>query len=240
MEKTYRIIILPGWGGSQETWQDFIDILKKKYAVSVIDLPCFGATPCPDRVWGVDEYATYVRQQVEAYAGEHIILLGHSFGGQIAAFLAAKDPSICQQLILSAAAVYRPKNYLRRIILWCLAKMGKVIFRIPFIERLGVWAKHMLYRVADSPDYKHTSGIKRDIFKNVIRQDVSGALPNISQRTLVISGDHDSYVPLRFSKRIARRIPGGILAVIPGGTHGLHIHKKNQLFHRIDDFISSI
>jgi pimeloyl-ACP methyl ester carboxylesterase len=240
MEKKYRIVILPGWGGSHETWQDFVDMLKEKYLVSVIDLPCFGAVPCPDSVWGVGEYAKYVKEKLTEYKGEQVVLLGHSFGGQIAAYVAARNPNSCAGLILSGAAVYRPNRYVKRGILWVVAKIGKIIFRIPFVERFDVWAKKVLYRAVDSPDYRHTEGIQRDIFIKIIRQNMSKELGNIHRKTLVVSGNKDRYVPLRFSKRIHRHIPNSRLEIIPGGTHGLHIYKKKSLFEAVNRFIISL
>ena len=54
MTKPYSIIILPGWGGSHETWHDFVTLLAPQVSdVRVIDLPCFGTEPCPKEVWGI-------------------------------------------------------------------------------------------------------------------------------------------------------------------------------------------
>ena len=242
MDTQYHIVILPGWGGSHETWQDFVDLLSKKYETTVIDLPCFGTAPCPDRAWHVVDYAEYVQKQIVALGEKkkQIVLLGHSFGGQVAVAAVARYPDLCGALMLSGAAVYRPKRYIKRALLWLAAKIGKLVFRVPFIERFDVWAKKVLYRTADSPDYEKTSGIKRDIFRHIIREDVSDELANIQQHTLVLAGEGDQYVPVRYSKRIAKHLPHSRFVRIPNGGHGIHLHQQAQLFDAIDTFLSSV
>jgi pimeloyl-ACP methyl ester carboxylesterase len=238
MKQHTKLIILPGWGGSRETWKTFVDIAAQKYDVTVINLPCFGDEPCPKIVWGVEEYSEFVASKVKDTASQ-TILLGHSFGGQVAAYLAARHPTICDKLILSGAPVYRPKKSIRRVIFWVVAKLGKIIFKLPIIERFDLWAKKILYRAADSPDYAKTSGIKQSIFKKIVRQDVSAELERITQPTLVVWGENDTYVPLRMGKKISREITGASFKVIPGGRHGLHLDHTERFFDIVDRFISS-
>ncbi|MFH1286872.1 MAG: alpha/beta hydrolase [Candidatus Magasanikbacteria bacterium] len=232
--KKKHLVIIPGWGGSHETWQDFVEIAQTEFDVMVIDLPCFGSEPCPSTVWGVVEYAEFVKSRIENIQCD--LLLGHSFGGQIAAYLVLKNPNVCTKLILSGAAIYRPKKWVRRGIFFIIAKFGKVIFRFPHIEKFDAWARKVLYRVADSPDYSETVEIKRDIFKKIIREDISGSLSSLKKETLVIWGEKDSYVPLRFGKKIAKEIKDSKMEIIQDGKHGLHIQKSKELLEIIKNF----
>ena len=65
-ESKKTIIILPGWGGTKETWQPFIERAKEHYNVECINLPCFGDEPCPEKVWGIEEYSHFVESKVKA------------------------------------------------------------------------------------------------------------------------------------------------------------------------------
>lgn len=237
MTEKPTVVILPGWGGSHETWHEFMNLAKEKYDVMCIDLPCFGGVPCPEAVWGVEEYADFVKSKIINHKSK-IILLGHSFGGQIAAYLAAKHPELIEKLILSGAAALRPNRRTRRLIFGVIAKTGKLFFRLPFIERFGLWAKKVLYRASDSPDYAKTSGIQREIFKKIIRRDLSELLPSISAPTLVVWGSHDQYIPASQGKKIAFLIPGSRFVLIPRATHGLHQRHTLEFFGLVDDFIS--
>lgn len=233
------LVILPGWGGSTKTWQKFIDQATPLFTrVVCIDLPGFGDCPSPTTVWGVEDYAEFVQKKIKLLVPQgSVVLLGHSFGGQVAVSLVAQSPSICQSLILSGAAVYRPKRTIKRTIFFLLAQFGKILFTLPLLRRLQGVAKKILYRAADSPDYLQTSAIQREIFQKVTRQDVSDKLSQISVPTLVVWGEKDSYVPLRFGKKIAKNIRNAKFAVINQARHGLHLTHPKILCQHIEVFI---
>lgn len=231
------LAIVPGWGGSRATWQSFIDKAQEKFEVLCIELPGFGHTPLPTTVWGVDEYANFVEKKLTMLAGKKIVLLGHSFGGQVSTVVAYRYPDRFQWLVLSGAAVYRPSQNIRRIIFSIIAKAGDWVFRIPGLNKFSTQAKKVLYRVADSPDYAATMGIQRDIFRKVIREDVSAFLPEIQHPTLVVWGTRDQYVPVALGKKIAQRLPHGTLHLFPNAGHGLHHDAPDTLLETIDVFV---
>lgn len=239
------IVILPGWGGTHETWRDFMAEAEAAGLENrCIDLPCFGDSPCPKEVWGVEEYAEFVMAQVrgieQTMPGRPIVLLGHSFGGQVATVVAAKYPERFVGLILSGAAIFRPKKTLKRFVFSCIAKTGKWIFRLPLLEKGSETAKRLLYHAADAPDYKETSGIKRDIFKKIIRQDVSLYLPSIRMQTLVLWGSHDRYVSVHDSTRIVDLLARSVVQIIPNAGHGLHLTHRQEMISFIRNFLSTI
>jgi len=248
MKQEYQLstlIILPGWGGSHETWVDFVALAKPHFQdVVVIDLPCFGSEPCPTEIWGVEEYSHFVEEKICKYANQpasmqnmQIVLLGHSFGGAVATHLVANNPELVDKLILSGAAVYRPKNYLKRGLFGALAKVGKASITLLPSSRLRDRAKRVLYKIARSPDFDHTKEIERAIFKKIIRQDQGYLLQKITVPTCVIQGTEDRYVPFKFGERIAEHIPFASFVAVDGGGHGLHIRKKEEFFDVVQTFL---
>ncbi|PLX28510.1 hypothetical protein C0581_02055 [Candidatus Parcubacteria bacterium] len=223
-----NLIIIPGWGGNFQTWLEFSNLAERYFEVTCIELPCFGNEPCPDTVWGVEDYAEFVKEKIKGIEGEKI-LFGHSFGGQVATYLMAKNPKLVDKLVLSGAATFRPKKSCKRMIFCVVAKIGKVFFKLPILNRLDLVMKKVLYRLAKSPDYTHTSGTKKEIFKKIIRQDLEHLLPDIQVPTLVVWGEHDDYTPLEQGKRIAKIIPNASLEIIEKGRHGLHMHNREKL-----------
>ncbi len=232
------LVIIPGWGGSHETWAKFIELAKPHFEnVVCIDLPCFGGNPCPKTPWGVEQYAEYVKRKIEKLPSKEIILLGHSFGGQVSSYLVAHNPTLCKKFILCAGAVFRPKRPIRRAFFWLVAKAGKLIFRLPIIEHIGVWAKKILYKSADSPDYSKTSGIQKQIFQKIIRQDLTPILPKISVPTLIVWGTFDKYVPLKDGKNAQKLIQNSQLEIILGAGHGIHLTHTEKLLQIIKNFV---
>jgi len=237
MEKQ-KLVIVPGWGGTKQSWQKFTDLASEYFDVTVIELPCFGDEPCPSDVWGVEEYAEFVKKQINQLPNQPMNLLGHSFGGQVATHLVAHNPNLVIKLVLSGAAIYRPKQSVKNMVFLPLAKVGKILFMIPGLRKFDRIAKKILYRAADSPDYNDTSGMKRKVFQKITKQDQSDLLPNISVPTLVVWGTRDTYTPLKYGKRIAARIPNSQLKIFKEGKHGLHIQQPKNLLKSIKHFLS--
>ena len=234
-----KLVILPGWGGSHKTWQKFVDVAKEDFDVRVIDLPCFGDEPCPSNIWGVEEYAAFVNNKIGDLELENsdLVLLGHSFGGQVAVCLASKNPKLANKLILSGAAVIRPRIRIKRVIFGFLAKIGKIFFKLPLLNKLEKIGKNVLYKAADSPDYSETSGIKRDIYKKIIRQDFTKELENVKIPTLVTWGNKDKMTPLRHGKKIADLLPNSKFHLFKNGRHGLHNQMTDEYLKVIEDFV---
>ena len=233
-----QLLILPGWGGTRQSWNDFIYLAQKDFPTTCLALPCFGDELCPDQVWGVEDYADFVKQKIQNLNLIKPIILGHSFGGQIAAYLAATSPESLSRLILCGASAIRPKRNFKRFIFSLTAKTGKIFFRLPLLKNLTAPAQKFLYRLADSPDYSSTKGIEREIFKKIIRQDLTEELKKIKTPTLVVWGTLDSYVPLTSGKTIAALIPNSRLEIIPGGQHGLHLQMPEKLYGIVKNFIN--
>lgn len=233
-----RLIILPGWGGNKETWDEFTKLASNDFKVEVIELPCFGDEPCPDTVWGVEEYSNFVKEKLSNVKGQRsdVYLLGHSFGGQVATHLVANNSQICDKLILSGPAVFRPKKRIRRAILGTISKIGKVIFRLPMIESFNGEIEKLYRRVSRTADYADTSGIKRDIFIKIIRQDLREEAKKINIPTLIIWGTKDTYVPVRDAYKLNKLIRNSKLEIIKGGKHGLHIQQPKNLLNIIKRF----
>lgn len=236
MKKT--LVIIPGWGGSGETWGDFIKKASGVFEVVCIDLPCFGGVPCPVEAWGVSEYADYVFGKISALGKkpEEIILLGHSFGGQVAVRMLGEHPGTVGTLVLSGAAVFRMKASVRRLVFGTVAKAGKLALSVRPFSYFESMGKKMLYRVADSPDYLNTEGVEKEIFKKVIREDVSHYLPTIKTPTLLIWGNRDRYVPVSRGKRMLKKMPNARLEIIPKATHGIHLSHAERVIELIKNF----
>lgn len=268
-----KLIILPGWGGNKETWKEFAELASKEFEVQIIELPCFGDEPCPNTVWGVEDYVEFVKQRVchpeslpqqgegslfdgstnklddpgvnmlkrdssPSAQNDEVILLGHSFGGQVATVLASKYPELIDKLILSAPAVFRPKKTLKRIILGSIAKLGKIFFKVPIVEKYRNTIRNGFHCLIGARDYNKASGIQTEIFKKAIRQDVGEDATKILVPTLIIWGTLDHYLPVSDAYKLNKLIKNSKLEIIKGGKHGLHLQMPEKLLEIINKFVN--
>jgi pimeloyl-ACP methyl ester carboxylesterase len=165
-----------------------------------------------------------------------IILLAHSFGGQVSAKMLAENPGIVGKVVFTAPAVFRMKASIRRFLFGTIAKVGKFTLGLPPLSRFETLGKKVLYRMADSPDYGNTDGVQREIFKKVIHEDVSHFLSDIKIPTLLVWGNRDRYVPVSRAKRMQRLMPQATLEIIPKATHGIHLSHSERLLDLITRF----
>jgi pimeloyl-ACP methyl ester carboxylesterase len=197
-------------------------------------------------VWGVEEYGRFVQLQITNYKlqikspNTNVVILGHSFGGQVLAHLISHNPTICDGAIFAASSIVREDFLIKRTALGLVAKVGKGIFLLPGLKQFSGLAKKILYRASDSPDYQKTSGIQRDIYKKIIRQDQTACLDSISLPSLVVWGDKDRMTPLKYGTMIVKRLKQATFVVIPNGTHGLHLETKQKLLDAVSDFCSTV
>lgn len=233
------LIILPGWGGNKDTWKEFANLAGKDFDVQIIDLPCFGDEPCPKTAWGAEEYAEFVRSKIVELrtTNSEMVLLGHSFGGQIATVFASLYPGMIDKLILSAPAVFRPKRLVKRFFFGMIAKIGKILFKLPTIGKFNSAARNIYYNLIKAKDYHEATGIKTEIFKKIIRQDLTEILSKIKIPVLIIWGDKDGYLPVKDAYKLNKLIFNSKLEIIKGGKHGLHLQMPEKLCKIVYDLI---
>ena len=92
------IVILHGWNtDGVAKWQSTIEklaILDPNQQIFAINMPGFGPSQSPTDIWGVEEYADFIVKVLEKLQIKQCILVGHSFGGAVAAWIAAKNSII--------------------------------------------------------------------------------------------------------------------------------------------------
>jgi pimeloyl-ACP methyl ester carboxylesterase len=82
--------------------------LLKQYRVIVFEVPGFGQSPTNERSQSMPELALTMAQASTNLGLERFNLMGNSFGGKLALWMAIQQPERIQALILVAPAAIRP------------------------------------------------------------------------------------------------------------------------------------
>ena len=204
------LVILPGWGHGRESWEPLVAKCAPR-EVRIFELPGFGSEPLVSSDWGIPQYAAWVRSKLEPLSASRFALLGHSFGGRIAAVLASEGVDGLASLVLYGAPVlYRPTITTNLRIL--AAKVAKPLFA-PFRSPGSLIGSDL----ADA----EARGMGA-IFRKTVGFDQGATLPAIRVPTLLLSGTNDSSVPLRITQEAHGLIPGSELLLLPGLGHNAH------------------
>lgn len=231
-----NIVLLHGWGASVDKLKPLqSELTKLGWDVTNLKLPGFD-NPTPQTAWDLSDYAEYVlRSAKKKY--DSFYLFGHSFGGRIvikiAGDIAPQDKHVSGIVLCSAGGLSRG-NILKRAVFYVLAKCGK-----PFLlykPLANVWKK-VLYTLAREHDYEKADTVLREIFKNVVSEDLKNVTRNIRYKTLVLWGEDDRMTPLKDGQIVARNVKGATLKIYSGFGHTLPYNNAKELADTINTWI---
>ena len=233
------VLVLHGWGVGSEAWVEAAVMLAQKdYRVIVPDMPGFGKSAVPDKPWTVDDYVGWTKEFADKLGLDSFVLMGHSFGGQVAAKFCTICPKRVDKLVLCAAAVVRkPRLGSRQILAKYLAKTKIIFQNIPF----GIYPvlRKIVYRIAGTRDYAQLQGVMAQTFLNVVGESVIESAKRIKTLTLIVWGDKDRETPIEDAHGINKAIAGSRLEIIPGAGHKLHRTHPQELAKIICQFLMS-
>lgn len=233
------VLILHGWGGSSSSWVKVQRILVKSgFQVVVPDFPGFGKSKTPPEAWGLKEYSDFVLKVTEILGLDKFFLLGHSFGGRIAVKFTVTHPEKVQKLILCGSAGIIPKPGLKTRIIFLLARIGNAIFTPKILRRFKDGARNIFYIFLRHKDYVKADGTMKEIIKKVINEDLSPELPQIKTKTLLIWGENDKLVPLKYGLIFNEKIKDSELVVLPQIGHSPNLEVPQKLAEIILRFLN--
>ena len=124
-----------------------------------------------------------------------------------------------KKIILVDSAGIRPKKKKTRIIKEKIFKCIKAFANIIFGKEKAKKIIDKYKNKMGSEDYKNANETMKEVFKNVINEDLTQYLPNIKSPTLLIWGDKDMETPIEDGRKMESLIPDSGLVVINGAGH---------------------
>lgn len=222
-------LLLHGWGTDHSSLRSIAPALTN-YRIVAPDLAGFGASQPPTEAWDIVAYAKFVVDLLEKAGIRDVdILLGHSFGGRIALELVGRDMLEPKKLILLSSHGLPERLTVRQKALTAGARLGKLL---PQSLRQRVGAR------LGSPDYRATSGVMRQIFKNVIAQDATDSARNIRVPTLFIYGAADDTTPPSMGRALHELVEGSRLEVIGQAGHYVQVDQPEVVNRFVKEFIA--
>jgi len=179
--------------------------LAAEFPVVVPDLPGYGLSARAREALNLATLADAVMECAGAAGYEQVSLVGHSFGAQIVVEAALRHPQRVERMVLLAPAVDpEARDLLRQAARWLANAPDEHPSVLPVITRdlvdVGVVYARRLLRV-------------------MLNDAIEDKLPEVRCPTLVVRGGRDRLVPAAWACRVARLLPRGELAVVPGYAH---------------------
>ncbi len=214
---THRFVWAHGWGQDRKAMQALAQSLFARGVHDFIDLPGFGASPRPDQTWTTADYADAAARWLEQTdTGAPVVWIGHSFGCRVGLQLAARHPdAVSAMLLIAAAGLPRKRSALET------AKFKGRVYGYKALKRLAPLAgisQDQLRERFGSADYR-SAGALRDIFLNVVNEDLSDVAARVACPVHLIYGAGDTETPPEIGERLARLIRHAKLTVLDGFDH---------------------
>jgi pimeloyl-ACP methyl ester carboxylesterase len=221
-----RVLALHGWGRARGDWAPVLQGLNGL----AVDLRGFGSAPPPDEGWGSEEYAKDLLPLVESI--DRPILVGHSFGGRVAARITALHPEMVGGLLLTGVPLIRRGSTKRPPLGYRTAKLAR---------RVGVLTEERMdaaRRRYGSTDYKAAEGVMRAVLVRTVNEDYTDILARLRDydgRIELVWGEYDTAAPVDTAREIAERVAGE-LTVVDGSAHLL----DDALAHTINERVRAM
>jgi pimeloyl-ACP methyl ester carboxylesterase len=230
------VVLLHGWGDNSRGLAGLNTQLSEHYRVVTLDLPGFGGTQLPPGIWGLDDYASFIRDfMAKLGLTQPYAIVGHSNGGAIAIRGCARHLLKPTKLILVAASGIRNNRSPRRRLLAVVAKVGKVAtFWLPGRYRQALRAR--LYGAAGS-DLLVVEALQAT-FKKIVHEDVQADAEQLALPTLLIYAENDQAVPLKFGQCYHSLIKKSRLEIIKDAGHFVHLDQPTQVQQLIEKFLA--
>lgn len=221
------LLILHGWKSDIAQWNKAAQMLSDKYKVVLVDLPGHGNSTKPNHDYNIYEYADFVVSFTNKLnLKAPINLLGHSLGGRISIILAAKKLLDIKRLILVDSAGIEQRS-LKTNVKIAVFKLGKTVL-LPIIGKSNL--EKLKDKILEENNYKHAGNMRGTLVK-IVNEDLSYLLPKIDIPTLIIWGDRDEVLDIKYAKKFKEQIPTSRIRIVWGAKHRPHLDK-------LEDFIT--
>ena len=222
-KKKKSLILVHGLGLSGFYFIPIAKILALKYNVYLPDMPGFGNSPKPNRIFSLKDHSHVLEELMDTLKIKRAIFLGNSFGCQIIAQLAVSSSKKVQSIIFVGPTV-NPDD--RNVFEQLKALLYDAVLESNWQRRASI------------KDYYKAGIIQliKTIFIS-INDKIEEKLPKIKVSVLVIRGTEDPFVPESWGREVAALLENSNYVEIEGKGHTLNSNSPVRLAKEIEHFL---
>jgi pimeloyl-ACP methyl ester carboxylesterase len=251
---TYRVVgegpdlvLAHGLGGLFHSWASFMPLLSKSHRVWEVGFPDFDSPTTQARGGNsVADWAGDLARFFDHAKLDRAAIIGNSLGGQVATTFAHQQRERVPALVLLASSGLGeqregyslfPGSAVRRLVKRVEEDVVRAILRTVFAndEHFEGELANVTERLADRRWKLGLLGTAR----RVRDASILPLLPTIASPTLLVYGERDQIVPIRFARAAAPLLPRGELEIFGDTGHAPQIERPRETFDRVHRFLVS-
>jgi pimeloyl-ACP methyl ester carboxylesterase len=219
------IVSLHSAGGIRIT--DPLTRLAQNHRVFLPVVPGYDGTPLPDGDLSMHRLGTIMAEFVDTAVAGSCDVMGQSFGGWLALWLAVERPDLVEQLVLLCPAGFRRggRGGLPQDPAELRTKLYAYPERLPPEER----SSEQLAANRSVPSRYH-----RDV---PFDAELAERLPGIEARTLILHGTRDEVIPAACATFLKGRIPHSHLTYVYDAAHGIDVDQPERMLRITTAFL---
>ena len=247
------MVFVHGLSGQWQNWLENIPRFAEARRVLALDLPGFGRSEMPRERISIELYGRVLVEFCEQLELGHVVLVGNSMGGFVAAEMAIRRPDLVDRLMLLASAGVSQMDIAQRPIraggksLALLIKgnvaQQRYIARRPTLRHivLAVVARHPTRLKADMAFEGLLKGAGKPGFEDALRAcleyDFRERLPQIDCPTLVLWGEQDAIIPVKDADKFVELIDGARKIVMEDTGHLPMVERPTTFNEALEGFL---
>jgi len=202
------------------------ELLSRAFRVIAFEMPGFGAVE-NQKTQTVQDLAGTMAAAVEALGLSRFNLIGTSFGGMVASWLAVQRSDLVAALILDAPSVVRPEG-------------SEPVFGSPEEIALRLYAHPE--RIPLTPAVEPAMAERRLTFVRRLRGPardtvLEDGLRRLTMPTLVLFGTQDRVIPAQMGRVYKELVPDAHLVFVYDAGHALMVERPEAFAEVVADFL---
>lgn len=237
------VVLIHGVGLSHRYLLPVAELLARDFRVLIPDLPGFGLSFKPDRVWSLAETVDWLARWIERLGLQRPALLGNSVGCQYIVDLAVRYPNLVSRAVLQGPTCDPAARTLsQQIVRWTLNRNREHLSQVSAVPvRFPEEGDPPPVRdivPANRQDYRDCGWWRLyKTFLAAMHDPIEQKLPEMHCPTLVVAGSRDPIVPLIWAEEVVRRLPQGRLIELPGVPHTANLEAPLELYRVSKPFL---
>lgn len=221
------LLLVHGIGSTGTSWEAAIPALAEVVTPIAIDLRGHGASARPDHGYLYDDYIDDLDGVLDALGIERPLLMGHSLGGIVALWWAARHPDRAAGIVVADSPLRSGYDFVPAFDGWLRQNAMPV-------EELAAWY------LSEHPDWtperarsraEVMAGTARNVFVELRADSLAhdgvdrlAEIAHVTSPILLVRGDPEtgSMVVPADADAFEARLPNARVARIPGAGHALH------------------
>ena len=245
------VVLIHGMFGDGLDWEPVFAPLAQKHRVIALDLPGFGESAKPRVEYTAEFFATRLHMFLESLRIEHATLVGNSFGGILCMHYALQYPESVAGLVLigsggfrlwrkedcDAALVRFSEENIRRF----TPAYHELLFAQLFVKGRSPFSLRYLAKQDDKlsrSDFNEYACAVHSSIKMALEADLGNDLARIQAPVLVIHGEKDPIIPLKWAREAAAKFPHGELREVKDCGHVPQMECVPEVVDAITNFVA--